>query len=152
MYGDERFASRIAREVVTTRQKVPIETTFQLVDVIKRAIPAAARRHGGHPARKTFQALRIEVNHELDALDSGLRAAVRWANPGGRICVISYHSLEDKLVKAAFAAGTESTAPPGLPIVPEEHQPGVDLILPDFEPLKERLDDIVGIVLTHGGQ
>ena len=117
MYGDERFASRIAREVVTTRQKAPIETTFQLVDVIKRAIPAAARRHGGHPARKTFQALRIEVNHELDALDSGLRAAVRWANPGGRICVISYHSLEDRIVKHVFSELSQGcTCPPDLPV------------------------------------
>ena len=83
VYGDERFASRIARRIVERRSKAPVETTLQLVEIVKEAIPAAARRHGGHPARKTFQALRIEVNHELDVLDRGLRAAVRWANPGG---------------------------------------------------------------------
>ena len=84
VYGDERFASKIARSAsCETRAKAPIETTLQLVDVIKAAIPAAKRRSGGHPARKTFQALRIEVNHELEVLDRGLRAAVRWANPGG---------------------------------------------------------------------
>ncbi|MDO5709611.1 MAG: 16S rRNA (cytosine(1402)-N(4))-methyltransferase RsmH, partial [Coriobacteriales bacterium] len=102
VFGDERNASRIARQIVRTREKAPIETTLQLVEVVKAGIPAAQRRHGGHPARKTFQALRIEVNHELDALEQGLRAAVRWANPGGRICVISYHSLEDRMVKHVF--------------------------------------------------
>ena len=103
LYGDERFAQRIAHRICERRAKQPIETTLQLVDVIKEAIPAAARRHGGHPARKTFQALRIEVNQELDVLERGLRAAVRWANPGGRICVISYHSLEDRIVKHFFS-------------------------------------------------
>ena len=83
VYGDEKFAPRIAAEIVRRRAEKPIETTFELVDVVKAAIPAARRRHGGHPARKTFQALRIEVNHELDALETGLRAAVRWTNPGG---------------------------------------------------------------------
>ena len=82
-YGDERHASRIAREIVRRRAKQPIQTTFELVDVVKAAIPAADRRHGHHPARKTFQALRIEVNHELEVLERGLRAAVRWLNPGG---------------------------------------------------------------------
>lgn len=117
VYGDERFAPRIARRIVERRRKAPIETTLQLVDVIKEAIPAAARRTGGHPARRTFQALRIEVNHELDALDRGLRAAVRWANPGGRICVISYHSLEDRIVKHVFSELSQGcTCPPDLPV------------------------------------
>ena len=111
-----------------TRGKAPIETTFQLVDVIKRAIPAAARRHGGHPARKTFQALRIEVNHELDALDQGLRAAVRWANTGGRICVISYHSLEDRIVKHVFSELSQGCiCPPDLPVCVCGHVPIVDV-------------------------
>lgn len=117
VYGDERFAPRIARRIVERRRKAPIETTLQLVDVIKEAIPAAARRTGGHPARRTFQALRIEVNHELDVLDRGLRAAVRWANPGGRICVISYHSLEDRIVKHVFSELSQGcTCPPDLPV------------------------------------
>ena len=102
-FGDEKHASRIARQICRRRDKQPIETTLELVDVIKAAIPAADRRHGGHPARKTFQALRIEVNHELDMLEQGLQAAVRWANEGGRICVISYHSLEDRIVKHVFS-------------------------------------------------
>ncbi|WP_417118693.1 16S rRNA (cytosine(1402)-N(4))-methyltransferase RsmH [Olsenella phocaeensis] len=124
VYGDERFAARIARQVVRTREKAPILTTLQLVEVVKAAIPAAGRRHGGHPARKTFQALRIEVNHELDVLDQGLRAAVRWANPGGRICVISYHSLEDRVVKHAFAELSQGcTCPPELPVCVCGHVP-----------------------------
>ena len=117
VYGDEKFAARIARKVVETRAQAPIETTLQLVDVIKAGIPAAARRSGGHPARKTFQALRIEVNHELDVLDRGLRAAVRWLNPGGRVCVIAYHSLEDRIVKHVFSELSRGcTCPPDLPV------------------------------------
>ena len=117
VYGDEKHASRIARKVVEARAKAPVETTLQLVEIVKQAIPAAARRSGGHPARKTFQALRIEVNHELDVLDRGLRAAVRWANPGGRICVISYHSLEDRIVKHVFSELSQGcTCPPDLPV------------------------------------
>lgn len=117
LYSDEKYAARIARKVVEERAKAPIETTLQLVEVIKRGIPAAARRSGGHPARKTFQALRIEVNHELDVLDRGLRAAVRWANPGGRICVIAYHSLEDRIVKHIFTELSRGcTCPPDLPV------------------------------------
>ena len=117
VYGDEKHASRIARKVVEARAKAPVETTLQLAEIVKQAIPAAARRSGGHPARKTFQALRIEVNHELDVLDRGLRAAVRWANPGGRICVISYHSLEDRIVKHVFSELSQGcTCPPDLPV------------------------------------
>lgn len=128
VYGDERFASRIARRIVERRSKAPVETTLQLVEVVKEAIPAAARRHGGHPARKTFQALRIEVNHELDVLDRGLRAAVRWANPGGRICVISYHSLEDRIVKHVFSELSQGcTCPPDLPVCVCGHVPIVDV-------------------------
>lgn len=117
VYGDEKFAPRIAREIVRRRAKEPIETTFELVDAIKAAIPAAARRHGGHPARKTFQALRIEVNHELEVLERGLEAAIRWLNPGGRVCVISYHSLEDRIVKHLFGEMSQGcTCPPDLPV------------------------------------
>ncbi len=106
------------------REKAPITTTFELVDAIKAAIPAAARRHGGHPARKTFQALRIEVNHELDALERGLEAAIRWLNPGGRVCVISYHSLEDRIVKHLFGEISQGcTCPPDLPVCVCGHVP-----------------------------
>ena len=128
IYGDEKFAPRIAAELVRRRKEKPIETTFELVDAVKAAIPAAKRRHGGHPARKTFQALRIEVNHELDALDQGLRAAVRWANTGGRICVISYHSLEDRIVKHVFSELSQGCiCPPDLPVCVCGHVPIVDV-------------------------
>ena len=118
VFGEEKWAPRIASEIVRRRAKAPIETTLQLVDVVKDAIPAAERRRGGHhPARKTFQALRIEVNQEMDALKKGLDAAVRWLNPGGRICVISYHSLEDRIVKDLFRELSQTcTCPPGLPV------------------------------------
>ena len=128
LYGDESHAKGIARQIVRQRERQPIETTLQLVDVIKRAIPARDRRHGGHPARKTFQALRIEVNHELDALDRGLRAAVRWANTGGRICVISYHSLEDRIVKHVFSEMSQGCiCPPDLPVCVCGHIPIVEV-------------------------
>ncbi len=117
VYGEEKFATQIAREIVRRRAVEPIRTTGQLVDAIKGGIPAAARRHGHHPARKTFQAIRIEVNHELDALERGLDAAIRWLNPGGRICVISYHSLEDRIVKRLFQQRSQGcTCPPDLPV------------------------------------
>ena len=116
-YSDEKWASRIAEVVVRARQEAPIETSEQLVDVIKAAIPASARRAGGHPAKRTFQALRIEVNSELDVLASGLEAAVRWLNPGGRLVVISYHSLEDRIVKDVFnSCANRCTCPPDLPV------------------------------------
>lgn len=116
-YSDERWASRIAEFIVREREKAPIVESAQLVDVIKAAIPASARRAGGHPAKRTFQALRIEVNGELDVLRRGLDAAVRWLNPGGRIAVISYHSLEDRIVKDAFASFADRcTCPPDLPV------------------------------------
>lgn len=115
--GEEKFARQIAREIVRRREQAPIETTGELVDIVKAAIPAAARRHGHHPARKTFQAIRIEVNHELEVLERGLEAAVRWLNPGGRICVISYHSLEDRIVKRLFQRMSQGcTCPPDIPV------------------------------------
>ena len=116
-YGDEKYAREIAREICRRREEKPIETTVGLVDAIKAAIPAAARRHGHHPARKSFQAIRIVVNRELDVLERGLEAAVRWLNPGGRICVISYHSLEDRIVKHIFQEMSRGcTCPPELPV------------------------------------
>lgn len=117
VYGEEKFADKIAREIVRRRQLSPIETTGELVEAVKAGIPAAARRHGHHPARKSFQAIRIEVNHELDVLERGLEAAVRWLNSGGRICVISYHSLEDRIVKHVFQERSRGcTCPPELPV------------------------------------
>jgi 16S rRNA (cytosine1402-N4)-methyltransferase len=116
-FGEEKWASRIAHFIAETRERHPIETTLQLVDVIKRAVPAAARRSGPHPARRTFQALRIEVNDELGVLQRGLEAAARWLTSGGRIAVISYHSLEDRIVKQFFADESQGcTCPPDLPV------------------------------------
>lgn len=116
-YGDEKWAARIARFVCDERCERPVETTFQLVDLIKRAIPAKARRTGGHPAKRTFQALRVEVNHEMDVLRQGLDAAIRWLNPGGKIAVISYQSLEDKIVKEVFRKMQDPcTCPPDFPV------------------------------------
>lgn len=117
IYGEEKFARQIAREIVRRRQVAPLATTGDFVDVIKAGIPAAARRHGGHPAKRSFQAIRIEVNHELDVLERGLEAAVRWLNPAGRVCVISYHSLEDRIVKRLFQELSQGcTCPPDIPV------------------------------------
>ena len=118
-YGEERFSDRIVRAIVAERERSPFTTSARLVDVISGAIPAAARHTGGHPAKRTFQALRIEVNHELAALEGVLPAAVAALAVGGRMAVLSYHSLEDRLVKRAFAAGASDRAPRNLPVVPE---------------------------------
>lgn len=116
-YAEERWASRIASFIVAARGRHRIETTGQLVEIVKAAVPAAARRGGGHPARRTFQALRIAVNRELEVLDRGLRQAVRWLAPGGRIAVISYHSLEDRIVKRVFDESSRGCiCPPDLPV------------------------------------
>ncbi|HIW76125.1 MULTISPECIES: 16S rRNA (cytosine(1402)-N(4))-methyltransferase RsmH [Gordonibacter] len=127
--SDEKWASRIADFIVREREKAPFETSEQLVDLIKAAIPASARRAGGHPAKRTFQALRIEVNSELDVLRRGLDAAVRWLNPGGRLVVISYHSLEDRIVKETFNSyANRCTCPPDLPVCVCGKQPILDVI------------------------
>ena len=118
-YGEERFADRIARAVVDERQRAPFTSSGRLVETISAAIPAAARHTGGHPAKRTFQALRIEVNRELAALEGVLPAAVDALAVGGRIAVLSYHSLEDRLVKRTLAAKSTDRAPRDLPVVPE---------------------------------
>jgi 16S rRNA (cytosine1402-N4)-methyltransferase len=116
-YGEERYAPSISRAIVKARASKPIETTFELVDIIKSAIPAAARRKGGHPARKTFQALRIEVNGELEHLKPAIDTMFESLAPGGRIAIITFHSLEDRIVKKSFAAYCLGcTCPPEFPI------------------------------------
>ncbi len=128
-YSDEKWASRIADFIVKAREEAPIEESGQLVDIIKAAIPASARRAGGHPAKRTFQALRIEVNSELTVLRRGLDAAVRWLNPGGMLVVISYHSLEDRIVKDTFARfANQCTCPPELPVCACGKQPILDVV------------------------
>lgn len=115
--SDEKWASRIAKFIVSARKSGDITESEQLVEIIKAAIPASARRSGGHPAKRTFQALRMEVNDEVGVLKRGLEAACRWLNPGGRIAVISYHSIEDRIVKDTFASfANRCTCPSDLPI------------------------------------
>lgn len=122
-YGEERYASRIASAVVRARQSNPLATSSQLVAIVREAIPAPARRRGGHPAKRTFQALRIEVNDELGALRRALPEAIGAICLGGRIVVLAYHSLEDKVVKAELVRHTRSQVPPDLPVVPPGSEP-----------------------------
>jgi 16S rRNA (cytosine1402-N4)-methyltransferase len=122
-YGEEKFARRIAQAIVRERQKEPFTRSARLVELLYAAIPAPARRTGGHPAKRTFQALRIEVNDELNVLRRALPAAIEATNVGGRVVVESYHSLEDRLVKHAFTAATSTDVPPDLPFVPAGHEP-----------------------------
>ena len=122
-FGEERFASRIAKEVVKRRQRAPFATTGELVELLYAAIPAPARRTGGHPGKRTFQALRTAVNGELDSLRDALPAAMDALPSGGRIVVMSYQSLEDKIVKSEFAAATASRSPVGLPVELPGHEP-----------------------------
>jgi 16S rRNA (cytosine1402-N4)-methyltransferase len=133
-YGEERFARRIADNIVAEREKEPFTTTARLSELVRDSIPAATRRTGGHPAKRTFQALRIAVNDELPVLERALPAAVAATGLGGRIAVLSYHSLEDRLVKRVFAKASESAAPPGLPVVPEQYQPKFRLLTRGAEP------------------
>lgn len=127
-YGEEKFARKIVDAVVRERAKEPFRNSARLVELIREALPQAAKRTGGNPAKRTFQALRIEVNGELAVLERAIPAAVAALAVGGRIAVLSYHSLEDRLVKQVLGAGAESTAPPGLPVVPERYQPRLKLL------------------------
>lgn len=122
-FGEERFAHRIAGLIVEQRSRAPFSTTAELVELIYRAIPAPARRTGGHPAKRTFQALRIAVNAELDSLEAALPAALDATRAGGRVVVMAYQSLEDRIVKATFSAATASRSPEGLPIELPGYEP-----------------------------
>lgn len=122
-YGEERWSKRIAQFIVKERQTKPIETTFELVSVIKKAVPAGARKDGPHPAKRTFQAIRIEVNNELGILEDTFRSAVEHLNTGGRICVITFHSLEDRITKKTFQQLAKNCiCPPSLPICTCSHR------------------------------
>ncbi|MCQ6279761.1 16S rRNA (cytosine(1402)-N(4))-methyltransferase RsmH [Bacillus sp. EB600] len=128
-YGEEKFSKQIARKIEAARAVKPIETTGELVEIIKSAIPAPARRKGGHPAKRVFQAIRIAVNDELSVFEQSLNQAIELLNPGGRISVITFHSLEDRICKATFKKASETPElPHGLPIIPEEYQPILKLI------------------------
>lgn len=142
-YGEEKFSRRIARNIVETRTSQPIETTFELVEIIKKSIPAAARREGPHPAKRTFQAIRIAVNDELQAFEDSLKQAVSRLNKHGRISVISFHSLEDRICKQFFQEQSQGCkCPPGFPICVCGQSPILKIItkkpiLPSSEELEE---------------
>ena len=142
-YGEERFSARIAAKIVSARQKKPIETTGELADLIKSAIPAAARDGGHHPAKRSFQAIRIEVNAELDVILPAIESAVKHMRSGGRIAIITFHSLEDRLVKQAFVRlASGCTCPKDLPVCVCGKKPLVKIIskkpiLPSKEELEE---------------
>lgn len=127
-YGEERFARRVASAIVRERQQDPFTTSARLVELLRSAIPAASQKSGGHPGKRTFQALRIEVNAELGALKSVLPQAVDALRMGGRIAVLSYHSLEDRLTKQELARGAHDSTPDGLPVSLPEHAPYLRLL------------------------
>lgn len=127
-YGEEKFARKIAGAVVREREREPFTTSARLVELLYAEIPAPARRTGGHPAKRTFQALRMEVNDELAVLRRAMPAAIDAIGVGGRVVVEAYHSLEDRLVKQAFTAATRSDVPPDLPFVPEGSEPALRLV------------------------
>jgi 16S rRNA (cytosine1402-N4)-methyltransferase len=128
-YGEEKFSKQIARKIEAARESKPIQTTAELVELIKDAIPAPARRKGGHPAKRIFQAVRIAVNDELAVFEKSLNQAIELLNQGGRISVITFHSLEDRICKATFKKASETpNLPPGLPIIPDEYKPELKLI------------------------
>ena len=122
-YGEEKFASSIAKNIIKAREKKPVETTFELVDIIKNSMPMKAKRDS-HPARRSFQAIRVEVNRELEVLEEGLEQAIKILNKNGRLCVISFQSLEDRIVKSKFKSVSEvPDSMKMLPFIPEEYLP-----------------------------
>ncbi|ARK31101.1 16S rRNA (cytosine(1402)-N(4))-methyltransferase RsmH [Halalkalibacter krulwichiae] len=128
-YGEEKFAKQIARKIEAFREKKKIETTGELVEIIKEAIPAPARRTGGHPAKRTFQAIRIAVNDELGAFEDALEDSIKLLRTGGRVSVITFHSLEDRLCKEVFKEKSKGPdLPPGLPVIPEGYEPELKII------------------------
>ena len=128
-FGEEKWASRIAKFIVEARSIQPIETTFDLVDIIKRAVPSAARRDGPHPAKRTFQAIRIAVNHELDILNDTIEDCITLLKSGGRLCIITFHSLEDRIVKVQFNKQVNPcTCPPSFPACVCEKKPRAILV------------------------
>ncbi|MBD8003929.1 16S rRNA (cytosine(1402)-N(4))-methyltransferase RsmH [Bacillus norwichensis] len=128
-YGEEKFSKQVARNIEATRKKRPIQTTGELVEIIKDSIPAPARRKGGHPAKRIFQAIRIAVNDELKVFENSLKQAIELLNSGGRISVITFHSLEDRICKHVFKEASEGPdLPPGLPVIPEEYKPILKLV------------------------
>jgi 16S rRNA (cytosine1402-N4)-methyltransferase len=137
VYGEERFAQRIARRIVAERARRPFTTSARLVALVRECIPAPARRTGGNPAKRTFQALRIEVNQELAVLERAMPAALNTLGTGGRMVVLAFQSLEDRIVKSAFAVATRSLTPPGLPVELPGSAPPMRLVVRGSEPAGE---------------
>lgn len=140
-YGEERFASRVAAAIVRERERAPITSSAALAELIRAAIPAATRRTGGHPAKRSFQGLRIEVNSELQALEAALPVAIEALRPGGRLVAISYHSLEDRIVKRALVPATQDSTPLDLPVLLPQAGPRLRMLtrgaeLPTTEEIK----------------
>lgn len=133
-YGEERFSGRIASAIIRARDAQPLVSTAQLAAVIDSAVPAAAKRTGGHPAKRSFQAIRIAVNRELEVLERAIPAALDAVEVGGAVVVLSYHSLEDRIVKRAITARTTSSAPPGFPVELDEHKPSFVTLVRGAEP------------------
>lgn len=122
-YGEERFAVKIAREIVAQRERQPLQTSTELVELLQRTVPARSQRTGGHPAKRTFQALRIAVNDELGCLERALPQTLRLCALHGRVVVMSYHSLEDRMVKKTFAKAVRADVPPDMPVIPRDARP-----------------------------
>lgn len=140
-YGEEKYASSIAKNIVKAREDKNIETTSELVEIIKRSMPMKELRNG-HPARKSFQAIRIEVNHELEVLENGLEQAIDLLNVGGRLCIITFHSLEDRIAKNIFRKYSEVDSKfKKLPYIPEEYMPKIKIISKGIVPSEEELDN-----------
>ena len=141
-YGEEKYSRNIAKKIVSYRENKNIETTLELVEIIKSAVPEKYKREG-HPAKKVFQAIRIEVNKELSVFDKALNDAIELLNPGGRVCVITFHSLEDRICKQIFKKYSEvDKAVRGLPIIPNEYKPKLKIInRKAILPSKEELDN-----------
>ena len=140
-YGEEKYAPSIARNIIKDREVKPIETTLELVDIIRKSMPAKELRNG-HPARKTFQAIRIEVNHELDVLESALIQALDLIKVGGRVCIITFHSLEDRIVKNTFKKYSEIDSKfAKLPFVPEEYMPKYKVVCKGITASSEELEE-----------
>ena len=137
-YGEEKYANRIAARIVEAREQAPLTTTDELVAIIRECIPQAAKRTGGHPAKRVFQALRVAVNDELRILAEALPRAIDALDVGGVLVVESYQSLEDRIVKQVFAAGATSTAPLDLPVIPESAKPRLELLTRGAERADER--------------
>lgn len=150
-FSEEKFAYRIAQNIEKARRQKPVETTFELVEIIKQSIPAAARREGGHPAKRTFQALRIAVNQELDHLSICLDDAFERLAPGGRFAIITFHSLEDRMVKQKFAALAKGCiCPPDFPVCVCGHKPRAKLI--NKKPIEATEEELAANKRSHSAK